>query len=195
MKKVVTALVLFFLLVPTVQAHSVLVESNPAEGATIQEELTEVALTFNTKVEEGSTFTLVSTDGQEQVPTEIVVSDSTLTGTYDTPIPNGEYTVQYNVIGADGHPIEGSYSFSVAVEASEPEAEEPTESPEEETTEEESVQDEPKEKTADVEEQTASDSEESTEESTNWLPIVAIAIVIVALFVILWTSRRKSKGR
>ncbi|QDP39600.1 copper resistance CopC family protein [Radiobacillus deserti] len=191
MKKIWTVLALLLLFAPTVQAHSVLIESNPAEGATMQEELSQISLTFNTKVEEGSTFTLVSGDGQELTPLEVNIQDSVLTGTFDPPVPNADYTVEYDVIGADGHPIEGSYTFSVAVETNEQEAEEP----EDETIEDDTKTEDTSEQSSETDPEEASTTDNSEENSTNWVAIVVIAVVVIALIVILGVSRRKSKGR
>ena len=52
--------------------------------------------------------------------------------TFLQPLENGDYKVEWNIIGADGHPIEGEFSFSVNVPVTEEPAEEQIE-PQEET--------------------------------------------------------------
>ena len=36
-----------------------------------------------------------------------------MTAGFLSPLDNGTYTVEWKIIGADGHPIQGTYSFMV----------------------------------------------------------------------------------
>jgi len=51
-----------------------------------------------------------------------------VTGSLATSLENGEYLVNWNIIGADGHSVDGEFSFTVNVSASEmiPESENAT---------------------------------------------------------------------
>ncbi|MFS0921297.1 copper resistance protein CopC [Brevibacillus sp. 179-C 1.1 NHS] len=115
---------LCFMLVPSVTfAHTGLDKSIPTEGETIQD-LKEISLTFETKIEKGSTFSLVSEQG-ESIPVEnITINDKVLGGTVSNSVKNGTYTVKWKIIGVDGHPIEGTYSF--VVKAEDQESKQPT---------------------------------------------------------------------
>ena len=51
-----------------------------------------------------------------------------MTGTFTNALENGDYTVVWNIIGADGHPIAGEFSFTVDVPVSETAVENESES-------------------------------------------------------------------
>ena len=146
MKKVITALFIFTFALPfTANAHTTLTESSPSEGEVITETLEEVQLDFGTSIEEASTMTL---EGQEDSFEfeSIAVEGQTMTGKINEELPNGPYVIQWKIIGADGHPIEGELPFALniksvdeeepAEEPTEESAEEPTEEPTEESAEE-----------------------------------------------------------
>jgi len=114
LKRIVLALSIFVSLLfsTTVSAHSTLESSSPADGETVQEQLTEITMQYNTSIDPMSTFTLTDANGEE-VTVETSVNDNVLNGTIGSPLDNGEYTVEWNIIGADGHPITGTYAFTV----------------------------------------------------------------------------------
>src|SRR5690606_34404029 len=60
--------------------------------------------------------TIVVTDANERpVPaSEPIVSGKRGTVTFPRPLTDGTYTVAYRVVSADGHPVQGSYPFTVA---------------------------------------------------------------------------------
>lgn len=125
MKKI---LALTFLLLATTWstafAHTHIASSTPADGDVITTPLQEMTLTFEGKLEAGSTFTLKQ-DGQD-VAVTTAVDDAVLTGTTTEPLTNGAYDLHWNIIGADGHVIEGDIAFTVDAPVEEP-AEEPIE--------------------------------------------------------------------
>ncbi|ALS77698.1 copper resistance protein CopC [Planococcus sp. ANT_H30] len=111
--------VFLLLLVPvSVQAHTTLLSSTPAEGENIMEALKEVQLVFGTKIEEGSTMTIEGESGSFEFD-RIVVGDDSLVGTLNEALPNGSYRILWNIIGEDGHPIEGEITFGVSIEIEE----------------------------------------------------------------------------
>lgn len=93
-------------------AHTHLSHSNPEDGAIITKDLTTVQLVFEGKLEEGSTFELKDSAG-EVVAMEMTHQDATLTGTMAQPLTNGEYTAIWQIIGADGHLLDGNITFTV----------------------------------------------------------------------------------
>ncbi|MGE6415292.1 copper resistance CopC family protein [Planococcus kocurii] len=115
MKKVVLFLLFFLSLTSSaVFAHTALESANPAEGDVVTEELQEMVLEFNTDLEQGSSFTVEDERGQE-VPIGVEIGGQSMTGTLGAAIANGTYTVNWEIIGADGHPIEGTYTFTQEV--------------------------------------------------------------------------------
>ncbi|WP_442930803.1 copper resistance CopC family protein [Micromonospora sp. NBC_00421] len=96
-------------------AHNSLRSASPAREATLPSAPAEITLEFMARLDPTFT-TIVLTDGtKRRVPT----GDPVVTGTKSTvqvtdPLPNGTYTVAYRVVSADGHPVQGSYPFTVA---------------------------------------------------------------------------------
>jgi len=188
MKKIILASLLLILALPlSVQAHTTLTSSTPAEGEVIQEKLEEVQLTFGTVIEKGSTMTIQGEDMVHELE-NITVSDNVLTGTLAQELPNGAYTIQWKIIGADGHPIEGQVPFAVNIEpAEEPVVEEEGTADEEPVVENEGTADE---EPAIEEEQTETaeaSNQEAGEEESNIL--VTVLIVVAALLVIIGMFR------
>ena len=113
-------------------AHSHLEGSNPADGEIVTEPLNEIVLEFDGQIEQGSFIDVKTTKGQAIELQETIIGDGALTGTVAEPLPNDEYQVSWSIISADGHPLEGEFSFTV--NASVPESvEEITEEPSEAT--------------------------------------------------------------
>lgn len=100
---------------PNAFAHSRLESSTPSDGEVISEELREITLTFSGKIEQGSTFKLL--DSKEQVVSieNITIKDTEITGTIPVSLINGTYVVDWNIISADGHQMEGEFSFEVKI--------------------------------------------------------------------------------
>ncbi|AQU80693.1 copper resistance CopC family protein [Planococcus faecalis] len=176
MKKIILLLVLTLFSMPLVgQAHTTLSSSSPAEGSVVVESLEEVMLTFGTVVEQGSTMTLES-EGTTYEFDEILLSDEVMTGTITEELPNAPYTINWKIIGVDGHPIEGIVSFELNVEAI---AEEPVvEEPATETAEEEPAVEK---ETSVAEEQAVQTVDNSSEDKGN--PLVTILLVLAVLVI------------
>lgn len=116
MKKVIYATLLLLLLCsPTVSAHTSLTNLSPADGEVVKEEIHEVVLEYNIKIESTSTVKVINEKSEEIVGTT-QVSDNVMTIGFIEPLDNGTYTVEWKIIGADGHPIQGIYSFDVRQE-------------------------------------------------------------------------------
>ncbi|MFJ8688735.1 copper resistance CopC family protein [Micromonospora wenchangensis] len=97
------------------RAHNGLRSASPARDATLTRAPTTITLEFLARLDPTFT-TIVLTDGTERrVPTDDpVVSGATGSVRVTGPLPNGTYTVAYRVVSADGHPVQGSYPFTVA---------------------------------------------------------------------------------
>lgn len=105
--------ILFFLLGTNVFAHSHLKDSSPKNGEVITEQLKDITLTFETKVENASTFTVQDQDGKDIPLSQVSVNNNQLVGTPKDDMSNGGYTIHWKIIGTDGHPLEGDIPFSV----------------------------------------------------------------------------------
>ena len=96
-------------------AHNVLISSDPTDGATLQTAPTTVRLTFDQPVQNFQpVITVVGPDGQHYESGSPQV-DSTVVSAGVNPLPAaGAYTIAYRVVSADGHPVQGEITFSVA---------------------------------------------------------------------------------
>ncbi|WP_052712280.1 copper resistance CopC family protein [Domibacillus indicus] len=170
---------LLFLFSSSVSAHTGLENSSPADGDTVTEEIQDISLTFETVIEEGSSFTLRDEAGEVSVE-NVKVTENVLSGTAADPLENGSYTVDWKIIGEDGHLIEGTYGFTVAVEqAAEPA---PEEEPVEEDTE-----------LTNTEENTAANSQDNSSSATAVMPIVIGIVVVLALAFAVLLMRKGKK--
>ncbi len=99
--------------------HSTLVSATPGENAVLTEFPSEVSLTFNESLleignENPNKVEVVNSmgdllSGVAKVSGPVISVPVQITG-------NDEYQVSYRVVSADGHVIEGSYSFNVQSE-------------------------------------------------------------------------------
>jgi methionine-rich copper-binding protein CopC len=104
---------------PTGNAHSYMVASNPKNGSTVTTLPATVALTFNENllVVKGKKPNAISITHRTEVPISqgvVSVTKNVLT----VPIASsqkihGKITVTYRVVSADGHPVNGSFFFTV----------------------------------------------------------------------------------
>lgn len=113
----VLAAMLVTLLLPTgpARAHNQLVNSDPARDAVLDTPPTEVVLEFVERLNPTYTTIVVTDAEQKRVPaSQPAISGNRGTVTFAEPLADGTYTVAYRVVSADGHPVQGSYSFTVA---------------------------------------------------------------------------------
>lgn len=101
-------------------AHSELVSSSPSDGAALDAAPVAVELTFNEEISDAG-LQVVAQGPQGEVP----LGTAVITGPQvSVPWPQGQaggtYTVAYRVVSADGHPINGTLSFSYAGAAASP---------------------------------------------------------------------------
>lgn len=105
--------ILLFTFVSSALAHTGLESSNPQNGEVLNEELKAITLTFEGNIEQGSTFTLQNANGETITVDNITIIENILTGDLSTPLESGDYTVEWSIIGEDGHLIEDSFTFSI----------------------------------------------------------------------------------
>lgn len=148
-------------------AHSELTDSNPTDGQVVKKALDEVSITFSGKIEKGSDITVTDSKGKEVESNDLTINNTEMTASFDKPLANDDYQVDWNVLSADGHPVEGTYSFSV-------DAKEVKEEKAAETTTEEKVE------TKEKEEKPATPTEEEvTGPSVGMLAAVFGGLVVV----------------
>ncbi|MEW2541319.1 copper resistance CopC family protein [Micromonospora chalcea] len=113
------------LLVPATPAaaHNSLQEATPARDARLTTAPTQVTLRFLQRLNPAFTTITLRDATDRQVPASApAVDGATGTVTIEEPLANGTYTVVYRVVSRDGHPVQGSYRFTVADPAAPPAA-------------------------------------------------------------------------
>jgi methionine-rich copper-binding protein CopC len=97
-------------------AHSLLLESVPAAGATLTAPPEQITLRFNNRIEKKlSTIRLVDERGAPRAVTVLGTDGSAdrLTATL-SPLPPGAWRIEWRVLSTDGHIVSGAFSFRVA---------------------------------------------------------------------------------
>lgn len=110
----VVGLIAFLTAAVPAHAHADLLLSTPDDGAVLTAAPTEVVLTFS---EELLPDTVVVSVGDETGMVVRVLSlevvDSDVIVTWPPGMTGSEYDVNYRVVSQDGHPVEGTVSFTV----------------------------------------------------------------------------------
>ena len=100
---------LVLLLTANADAHSLLLESSPAAGATLSEGPPQISLRFNNRIEKNlSTIRTPRRTGDGAA--------DRLTATVPALAP-GAWRVEWQVLSTDGHIVSGRFSFRVAPQA------------------------------------------------------------------------------
>jgi len=111
------ALTALFLLTGTgpAQAHDALLRSNPATDAVVPTAPTTVELEFsNQPVPLGTEVLVLGPDGETVSTGPAEIRDTTVVQELSASLPAGAYTVEWRSTSSDGHPLAGSYGFTVA---------------------------------------------------------------------------------
>ena len=98
-----------------VSAHAALTGSDPQQGAVVDEAPTQVSLTFSEQVamSDGSVRVLDPKGKQVDTGKTSGLGGNTYAVTLHAGLPDGTFTVTYQVVSADSHPVSGAFTFSV----------------------------------------------------------------------------------
>ncbi|ALV33516.1 hypothetical protein AS200_16825 [Streptomyces sp. CdTB01] len=100
---------------PQAAAHTELDISSPGANATLAGLPPRVTLTFSDAMtQKYAKVAVTGPDGMSAATGEPQVSGTEVGLALDATSPPGRYTVGYRVVSADGHPISGSYTFTVS---------------------------------------------------------------------------------
>ncbi|WP_329441989.1 copper resistance CopC/CopD family protein [Streptomyces canus] len=96
-------------------AHAALTGSDPQQGVVVDKAPDQVSLTFSEKValSNGSLRVLDPKGKAVQQGKPFEVGGTTYGVKLHSGLPDGTYTVTYQVVSADSHPVAGAYTFSV----------------------------------------------------------------------------------
>ncbi|MEU9474245.1 copper resistance protein CopC [Streptomyces sp. NPDC048191] len=96
-------------------AHAALTGSDPAQGVVVKQAPTQVSLTFSEKVATNDDSLRVLDPRGKPVQTgkPANVSGTTYAVRLRSGLGKGTYTVTYQIVSADSHPVSGAYTFSI----------------------------------------------------------------------------------
>lgn len=104
-------------------AHDYLVSTTPVADSTVTEPLTQVVLGFNepplTDFASAIAIEVRDAAGANIVTSPVSIVDSTLTVSV-APTAQGAYTVLWQTVSSDGHPVSGEYGFTYSGPVAEP---------------------------------------------------------------------------
>ncbi|MBF4994028.1 copper resistance protein CopC [Arthrobacter gandavensis] len=101
-----------FLAAPA-HAHDELVSSNPADGAVLDAAPSEIELVFSSELMDlGNQVIVEDSAGNNVAESEPVLTRETLTLAVPA-LDAGDYNVNWRAVSSDGHPITGTFSFTV----------------------------------------------------------------------------------
>ncbi|MEU1514947.1 copper resistance CopC family protein [Streptomyces sp. NPDC005811] len=99
---------------PQAAAHTELGTTSPKADATLAAPPAHVTLTFTDPMtQKYAKVAVTAADGTSAASGAVEVDGSTVTLPLTADVPSGRYTVGYRVVSADGHPVSGSYTFTV----------------------------------------------------------------------------------
>lgn len=155
-------------------AHSNLGESTPTDGDIVTEPLQEITLSFDGQIEQGSYIDVQTQTGNSVAVDNIIIGDGILTATFAEALPNDDYRVNWSIISADGHPLEGTFSFNVNTPVQE-------------------VAPEPEAAVTPADEQVneVTNESHSTEESSSLTGIIAVIAIVILAAVVLVMRKKK----
>lgn len=96
-------------------AHTELESSSPADGAVLTAAPSQIDLVFNEAPMPDAIDVSVTDAGGAVLASALpaTVTEATVSAPWPAELGDGAYTVNYRVVSDDGHPVSGSFSFTV----------------------------------------------------------------------------------
>lgn len=96
-------------------AHNVLISTDPGKGAALDQGPARITLTFDAPVQGGdiNQISVLGPDKSQWAEGQVEINSNVLTAAVRPLGPAGTYTVGYRILSADGHPVEGEYTFTL----------------------------------------------------------------------------------
>lgn len=176
-------------------AHSTLQSSIPAADAKVTEAVQDLSLTFNEKIDPTLSTLSIKNDQGTKIETKgVKVEENLLKASLAEPLESGSYTIEWKIVGGDGHPVKGTYAFQVEAPTETP-IEAPIEAPDQEdsnatpapsNTDNAAATD----NTSEVQPQASPNADQSGSSNALWIVLI-IAIAIIGVFFVLKQSRKR----
>ncbi|WP_380161986.1 copper resistance protein CopC [Kineococcus sp. R86509] len=99
-------------------AHDQLRSTNPADGMVLEQAPSQLEMTYNADILPIASLAILRDGAGNDIPTgDPVVDGKTLTLAWPAGMGGGDYAVVWRVVSSDGHPIQGTFSFTVQAAA------------------------------------------------------------------------------
>ncbi|WP_197946284.1 copper resistance CopC family protein [Phytohabitans suffuscus] len=168
-------------------AHTELKSTAPAARSTTNDPVTEVTLTFTGLIKKpGTTVAVTGPDKTSYSAGDAEVLDETITQKVGA-LPVGAITVAWRTVASDGHPMQGSFTFTNRAAPPTPSAE-PSPSPSVEPTTAAPTGASAPSPTL------AGQAGEESSSGVVWVVVAAAVLALAALGGLLWRRRRQSGG-
>lgn len=171
-------------------AHSVLTDTSPSEGEELDSAPEEVSLTFNEDlVDLGTEIVVAGPDGEDVASGDTEITGPVASRALAADLPAGEYEVTWRVTSADGHPISGTFAFTVSGGGDEPaETSEPTTEP---TTE---AAPTPTSDATDGTETTTDPTRDGSSSTIGWLLAGGGLVIVLVVGAVVYFGRRNRRS-
>lgn len=97
-------------------AHNQLIASNPVDSSSVEEGPAAIELTFDQPVQKGdglNTVAVTGPDGTNWRTGDAEVTGNVVVASLDPLGPEGDYTIGYRILSADGHSVSGEVRFTL----------------------------------------------------------------------------------
>ncbi|MFC5996162.1 copper resistance protein CopC [Pseudonocardia hispaniensis] len=95
-------------------AHAQLLGSDPADGASLSTGPSTVTIRFSDRMQPGfNTLTVIGPDDAHYETGDVIVEGTSVSIAVHPLGPAGVYRIGYRVVSDDGHPVQGSTSFTL----------------------------------------------------------------------------------
>ena len=99
---------------PAATAHDQVLSTSPTTGENVDTAPKQVAMVFSDDIlSVGAIMLIVDEQGRNWADGTLQLDRATVTQPLAPGLPNGAYEVRWRVVSADGHPIAGTFPFSV----------------------------------------------------------------------------------
>ena len=99
---------------PAATAHDQVLSTSPTTGENVDTAPKQVAMVFSDDIlSVGAIMLIVDEQGRNWAEGTLKLDRATVTQPLAPGLPNGAYEVRWRVVSADGHPIAGTFPFSV----------------------------------------------------------------------------------
>jgi copper transport protein len=120
---ILLSIIIIFSLPTTSSAHAYVVKSTPTEDEVLEKPPTKISIQFDEEIQPAfHSLKVLNQSGQRVDKNNGHINKKNkaiIEGNLNSHLPDGTYTIQWNVISSDGHPVDGIIPFQIGASSSE----------------------------------------------------------------------------